>query len=214
MKTILSRLEGFDHVIWDWNGTLLDDAELAVRVKNQVLEECGLPTLTLERYREIFEFPVQNYYARLGFDFTTHPFEKVADRFIQLYGEAARHARLFAGAEELLAAVRARVRQQSILSAASQWHLDEITRHLGVHARFDRVYGIDNHYADSKLGRGRELLEASGIPAARTILIGDTNHDAEVAHELGVASLLIADGHQSYARLSAGHANTLESRFS
>ena len=65
------------HVIWDWNGTLLDDAWLCVDVMNGMLSKRGLPLITLEIYRNIFDFPVRDYYLKLGYDFDNESFEMV-----------------------------------------------------------------------------------------------------------------------------------------
>ena len=67
----------YTHVIWDWNGTLLDDNWLCVEVMNTLLSSRNLPLLTLERYRDIFDFPVKNYYEKLGFNFKKESFEIV-----------------------------------------------------------------------------------------------------------------------------------------
>ncbi len=120
-------------------------------------------------------------------------------------------ARLFPGVGEILKSLKV-TRTQSILSAAAQWHLDEITAHFNIQHHFHYRFGIDNHYAGSKLDRGKELIEVSGIPAADTILIGDTDHDYEVAGELGISCLLVADGHQSPERLKCVSPNVISGR--
>ena len=65
-------------VIWDWNGTLLDDAPVCVAAINDMLRERSLPQLSAERYQEIFCFPVSEYYRKAGFDFSKEPFERLA----------------------------------------------------------------------------------------------------------------------------------------
>ena len=75
------------------------------------------------------------------------------------------------------------------------------------------MFGISDHFATSKLARGRELLLKSDIPPHKTILVGDTDHDLDVGKELGIDVLLIADGHQSFEKLSGIHSNVIESRF-
>ena len=63
-------------IIWDWNGTLLDDVELCINSMNLLLKERNLQALTIDRYREIFTFPVKEYYQKAGFNFKTENFEK------------------------------------------------------------------------------------------------------------------------------------------
>jgi len=211
-QKILSHTENYKHVIWDWNGTLVDDVDMAVEAVNVLLKENNLNTVCNGKYREIFGFPVKNYYLNLGFNYDLVSFEKLCDRFIEEYNlKRATQATLFQGVVPLLTEIK-KSKKQSILSAAAQWHLDEITQHLNVHEFFDFKYGIADHYASSKLQRGRELIEVSNIDPKETIMIGDTDHDFEVASELGIACLLVADGHQTHDRLTRIHDKVIHGR--
>lgn len=73
------------HIIWDWNGTLLDDLWLSIKAINIVLNRYQLPEIHEEKYLEIFTFPVIDYYERLGFDFEKQPFTVVGTEFIEEY---------------------------------------------------------------------------------------------------------------------------------
>lgn len=204
-QKILNLTAAYDHVIWDWNGTLVDDVHLAVEAINVLLVEHDLPPTNISRYREMFGFPIRQYYLDLGFDFARKSFEELCERFVEEYDHRlAPTAQVFSGRRQLLTEIKC-TKTQSILSAAAQWHLEIATQHLGVRHHFHHIYGVADHLGSSKIGRGRELLEATTIEAARTILIGDTCHDLEVAKELGLACVLIADGHQSFARLAERH---------
>ena len=74
---------------------------------------------------------------------------------------------------------------------------------------FDHVYGIDNKLAASKIERGKELLRVAAVPAANTVLIGDTLHDLEVGEILGIDVILLSHGHNCHKRLSAQHEHVL-----
>ena len=65
----------YKHVIWDWNGTLVDDTWLFVDIMNGVLKDRNLQGITLDDYRNVFDFPVQDYYTKLGFNFSEEAFE-------------------------------------------------------------------------------------------------------------------------------------------
>jgi len=58
--------------------------------------------------------------------------------------------------------------------------------------------------------RGHDLLRESGVPATRTLLIGDTDHDLEVGHALGISVLLVTHGHQSAERLKRLHHDVID----
>ncbi len=202
----------FTHVIWDWNGTLLDDRALCVDIMNGLLAPRGLPPIGDEFYQAIIEFPVQLYYERLGFDFTKEPFEAISDQYIAAYQAGWRRLGLQEGTMETLAALRALGIGQSILSASKVAHLHEQVDHFGLMPLMQRVTGVDDHHGRGKAHRAAEHLAALpphggalGIPAQSTVLVGDTLHDAEVARACGIGCILVSFGHYNHVRLqSAG----------
>ena len=60
----------YKNVVWDWNGTLLDDVKISVDTINVMLERKHLGKLTVEEYRSNFGFPEQPDYESIGFDLT------------------------------------------------------------------------------------------------------------------------------------------------
>lgn len=188
-------------MIWDWNGTLLDDVELVVDIMNGLLAPRELPALDVPRYREIFMFPVQDYYERLGFDFEREPFEELAVEFMSGFIARWPEADLRAGARESIDALAARGVGQSLLSAAQSELLHDATTHFGLAEVMSHRVGIGDHHAVSKVEEGR--AHVAELTAERVILIGDTEHDAEVAEEIGVDCVLVEGGHMSRERLLA-----------
>ncbi len=91
----MNKLSNIKTIIWDFNGTLLDDVDICVQCMNVLLAERGLQKLDFQRYREIFTFPVRDYYREAGFDFSEEEFEIPAHQFIELYRDEIRKARLF-----------------------------------------------------------------------------------------------------------------------
>lgn len=208
----LTVLQHYEHIIWDWNGTLLDDLDIALETIEELGELYSVKPPGKEEYKAAFGFPVINYYRDLGFDFDKVSFEEMSEVFIKIYTKRAKKAQLHEGIQQVLESV-SKDRTQSILSAASQSHLDEIVVHHGVSHHFDHVFGLENNYAVSKIDRGQQLIMASGVAPEKTLLVGDTDHDSEVGKALGVDVLLIADGHQSYERLANCHPHVLRSRY-
>ncbi|MBL6988362.1 MAG: HAD hydrolase-like protein [Bacteriovoracaceae bacterium] len=210
---IIDYVKKFEHVIWDWNGTLLDDTQVCIDSIAPLLQEHGLPVPTVKEYRDLFSFPVINYYKQLGFDFNKTPFVDLADLFIAAYSKNAEHAKLFGGTEDILKKISELNISQSILSAASQKHLHEIVDSYNLTDYFENIYGIDDHFAGGKIQRGKDLIRNSNINPEKTIMIGDTDHDLEVGQTLGVSVLLVADGHQSFNRLDSISDLVLKTRF-
>lgn len=205
MQTLISHLKDKHHVIWDWNGTLLSDLEHAVTTVNRLLVEEGLPVTTLEQYKDIFGFPVIEYYEKLGFDTEPKKFLHLCERFNQYFYAGLPTLKLWPGARELLGEIKLSGRTQSLLSASEHDMLLHSVKHFEVERLFDHVFGIFDKTATSKVDRGHALIEHAGLPRAGTVLIGDTDHDLEVGEALGIDVILVEHGHQSAVRLREVH---------
>jgi phosphoglycolate phosphatase len=190
-------------VIWDFNGTIVDDLDLVVRSVNVQLEQRGLPTLTVDRYRDVFGFPVADYYRRIGLVSDVESMTELSAEFFGVYVVGLTACPLHDGVRDALARFKEQGVRQFVLSAMEEQLLRSTVEHLGILGFFDAVYGLAHSEADSKISRGRELLADHAIRADTALLIGDTDHDAEVAETLGTRVILVAQGHQSADRLRA-----------
>lgn len=200
----------FQHIIWDWNGTLLDDTQAGVNTVNAMLAARSLPTLDVSAYRELFGFPVKDFYRTVGFRLEAEDWDAMAREFHARF-LADTTLRLHEQARPTLTTLRQAGIGQSVLSASEQTILDTMLADYGVARFFDNICGVDNLYGQSKLELGHALLRRLGLPQDRVLMIGDSLHDHEVAGALGVRCLLIAQGHQSHARLANSGAPVLRS---
>lgn len=189
------------HIIWDWNGTLLDDVAACVDAINAMIRRRGLAHLARDRYRSIFQFPVKNYYTELGFDLDAEDWDAIAREFHADYDRTSREAGLRRGVEDLLGELHTAGIPMSILSASEAGILENMLRARGIAPIFEHVYGLSNLYAASKLELGHALLETLPVPATEILMIGDTTHDHEVAVAMGCCCWLLAGGHQAPDRL-------------
>lgn len=151
---LYSLLKGKKHIIWDWNGTLLNDVDHAVQVMNTLLFENGLPTLSKDHYRQTFEFPVINYYRSLGFNFEKEFFESLCHKFVVRFMSGFRSLPLFPNIKEVLFKLHCEGYVQSVLSATDQENLEAMVTYFKLDHIFFKVFGIDNKLAASKVDRG------------------------------------------------------------
>ncbi|NJL25543.1 MAG: HAD hydrolase-like protein [Calothrix sp. SM1_5_4] len=211
MNALHAHLENKTHVIWDWNGTLLSDIEHAVKTVNRLLKEENLPLITVGSYKKVFGFPVSKYYETLGFDTTPSAFLALCERFNQyFYEDLITACDLWPGARETLRMVKRSGKTQSLLSASEHGMLLESVRRFQVEDLFDHVFGIHDKTAASKVERGRELMARAGSNPNQTVLVGDTDHDLEVADHLGIDVILVEHGHQCPTRLRAIHSAVIK----
>ena len=147
-------------------------------------------------YHSVFDFPIIDYYRRVGFDFDIEPFEDLAVEFMELYRSNNNgDCKLHPGAEETLKTIKEANILQVLLSASG---IDDLLSQVGafdIITYFDELLGLTDIYAKSKIDIGLDYIKRKRI--TNTVLIGDTKHDFEVAQALGVDCILIPKGHQS-----------------
>jgi phosphoglycolate phosphatase len=170
---------------------------------NGMLSQRNLLLKSLEDYRTIFDFPVRDYYVKLGYDFEKESFMDVGMEFMILYNKRQKESYLHNGVNEVLTLLSAKGYKQYILSAREQNELIIETRKLGVARFFHGVFGLEDHYAHGKIDIGLKMLNDLKLSRRKLLYIGDTCHDAEVARELGIDCILIPNGHNSKNRLEA-----------
>jgi phosphoglycolate phosphatase len=201
MKKIVGIGAGIDTVIWDWNGTVMDDVDVCLSAINEIMRRRRLPAIDMTRYRSVFCFPIESYYRALGFDFARESFHEVGREYHAEYEKRWAECQLQPGVGEVLNFFEKAGVSQFVLSAAESSMLRRWMNHFGLGGFFSDVAGLDNIYAVSKVAAGRELMARAGVEPSRAVMVGDTSHDAEVARELGVKPILVARGHESLERL-------------
>lgn len=211
MLALYKELLNYDHIIFDWNGTLLSDVELVSGLISDTLEKYKLPSLTFEEFRDTFRFPIKEFYTTIGLNLDH--FDEIQHYFHSSYNNQYKNLSLYSGTMEMLEELKVKGKHLSVLSAAHQDHLHEAVDHFGIKPHLNHVYGLPHFGAVGKEVRGEELLTKVSLPKERTIIVGDTLYDAEVAKSLNIDALLVADGHQSYKQLSKADCKILPTRY-
>ena len=198
-------------VIWDFNGTILADVELASGSISELLRRRGLPEISPEEHREAFQFPVSKYYERLGFDLAKEPQTDVSDEFHEVYLAGVRDCALNAGVREALDHFEDAGTPQFVLSAAQEEMVVDWAEALGIQAYFKGIYGLEDRLAATKVQRGQDLIRDFGLRAPETLFVGDTDHDVEVARHLGCHPAAVLQGHQGRERFDDSECEILDS---
>ncbi|HEX2951513.1 MAG TPA: HAD family hydrolase [Armatimonadota bacterium] len=204
-------MKQYRHVIWDWNGTLFDDAWLCVDIMNCLLQKRQLPLLDAAAYEQVFTFPVQDYYTACGFNFVHESYAEVAAEFVSLYDRRRFACALQPAARHVLATLTQRDITQSVLSAYEQSRLEEMIAFTQLGGTFSHIIGLSDYYAASKVELGRNFVRELPCDPADVVFIGDTVHDAETAEAMGVDCLLIPCGHYTKERLLTANAHVVDS---
>ena len=193
------------YILWDWNGTRLDDTEAALATLNEMITVRGGQPIGMEFYRDHFAFPVRPFYDKIGI--VAHDEDEwngIAHEYHEVYGRQPK--KLNPLAVTALEMAKEAGCRQSIVSALRQDLLEADMARNGVAKYFERICGSDNLDGASKLERARVLLRtlSETVPSGtHFILIGDALHDKEVADALGIDCILCAQGSHAAWRLRA-----------
>lgn len=191
------------HIVWDFNGTLLSDAELGVACDNHVFDVLGLPRITLEDYRRHMTMPVRDFYTALGVDLSVYPYETISRLWLDQFNVRAVGVGLVPGALETIKALKEMGFTQSILSASYEKSLLEQCDALGLSRLIDMISGLADESATKKTDIGRRQIERLGIAPEDCVLIGDMVADYELSKALKTHCVLVPWGHNSEDRLRA-----------
>ena len=187
-------------IIWDYNGTIIDDVHLCLEVETFMLKERGMfSNYSVEDYRDLFCFPVIDYYKKLGYTFEKESYEQISVEFNTLYDYGFPRCQLVEGVMEKIQESCQKGYRNVILSACRHDKLEAQTKQLGIASYFDEIMGIDNDLAASKIDLAKRWMNSTDVKPDDCKFIGDSIHDMETALAIGVTDYqLVACGHQSY----------------
>lgn len=191
------------HVIWDWNGTLVNDASLCVEIVNDLLKEYSLNQVDLNYYRNNFKFPVSAYYKKLGLPYEGIEYEKIARKFISQYRELSHKCNLQPFARKTINRIFNLEINQSVLSASKTEDLVNFISNYGLSKYFVSVDGVSNIYACGKFDVADYHFRKLNRNKKEILIVGDTHHDHEIAKKLGIGCMLYSKGHCSCSSLNA-----------
>ncbi len=199
----------YKYIFWDFNGTVIDDVQVALTCVNDMLARRSKPPITIEQYYDYVETPIVGFYRHiltpeeLDFDVISRDY----------HSDYARHGdmlRLADGIYELIHELKDAGVHQYIITATHADEANALLKQFGIRDCFDEVLGAGNLLAESKAGRALELFDSLGINRNEAIFIGDTLHDLETANVLGIDCILVAYGHQGKKLLGSRNAFTVD----
>lgn len=192
----------YKYIIWDWNGTILDDLQINFEVENTLLSRHGRNLIKdLEEYQEKFQFPIIKFYESLDFDLENERFEDIAREYVLEFDERFYELEIFPDAESVIREFKYKGIEQIILSQTEQRWLEKQVRVHDIDYLFTELLGAKDIYVKGKVAIALEWITRNDIDTAQVLMVGDTLHDFEVAENIGCDCILIARGHQSKERL-------------
>ncbi len=204
--------ENTRYILWDWNGTLLDDLQINFEIENALLRKRGIKEMeSIEQYHRIFSFPIIRFYEKMGFDLENERFEDIARDYVYEYEQRFHEAEIFEDAERVIRYFRTAGIENIILSMTeNKWLFSQVAFH-GIDHLFSDILGTGDIYARSKVEIAKKWMAEKGVSGDEVLFVGDTTHDFEVAQSIGCECVLIARGHNSKSALEKTGAEVIGS---
>lgn len=183
------------HLVWDWNGTLLDDLPIVIDAVNRAIAAFGLNPITADDYRDHYTRPVRHFYDRLfGRPVDDEEWLRLNTSFHEAYFELATRVDLAPGARQAIALLEQMGWTQSLLSMSPQDWLEGIVARLRLEDHFLMVDGLSGSTGGLKAVHLEDHLAALGIVGDRAVVVGDTQDDVAAARHVGARAILFHGG--------------------
>jgi phosphoglycolate phosphatase-like HAD superfamily hydrolase len=190
------------HLIWDWNGTVLDDFDVAFLSTNRSFRDAGLAEITTATYRELLQTPIRAFYAAVvGRDLSDEEYDSIESAFRTYYPLYEKQAVLSSGLPDLFRQWHDAGHTQSLLSLLPHDKLVPAVERHGLTSYFALVQGATLPYPDQKAVANH--LAILHVDPADAAMIGDLADDARAAQQAGVSVVPYSGGFGDPAYLAA-----------
>jgi phosphoglycolate phosphatase len=194
----------YDYILWDFNGTILDDVKICLKIINIMMKERKLKPISMESYTDNMCFPIANYYKLVGLPYEGEEFNNLSVMFNDYYLKNwEKHTKLAKGFIKVADFINKVGIKQIIISASKKENLVLQTKILKIDHIFEDMVGQNGINAESKIQYSKKYVDNRKINPKRILYIGDTIHDYEVASNIKCDYLIYTKGHQSKKALKS-----------
>ena len=197
----MSISKQFDLIVWDWDGTLANSTGLIVNAIVQAAAQVGLPTLDPIAASNIIGLGLKESIRALYGDLPTEKAQQLASQYNANYYAGQSAIPLFKGAQELIISLHRRGFKLAVATGKGRQGLDLALEHFGLAKYFHETRTMGECLSKPHPQMLIELMDTLVVRPERTLMIGDTNYDLEMAQNAGVKSVAVTFGAQSRDKL-------------
>lgn len=184
----------FDLLVFDWDGTLMDSAAAIVAAIQAAASDLGIEPPPDERARHVIGLGLGDALRHAVPDLAEADYPRMVERYRHHYLARDHELTLFAGADELIAELAGAGFMLAVATGKSRLGLERALKVSGLGPYFHDSRCADECHSKPHPQMLEELMAAFAIVPERTLMIGDTTHDLQMARNAGVASLAVSYG--------------------
>jgi phosphoglycolate phosphatase len=184
----------FDLIVFDWDGTLFDSTALIVRCIQNACEDVGAPRPSELQAAYVIGLGLADALRHVAPDLPPDRYAELGARYRHHYVASQHALSLFPGTLEMLHALKARAHRLAVATGKGRRGLDDALSHSQLHGLFDSTRTADETTSKPHPRMLAELMDELAVPPRRTLMIGDTTHDLQLARNAGTASVAVSFG--------------------
>ncbi len=195
--------ESFDLIVFDWDGTLMDSAAAIVAAIRAACRDLDLPEPCEERARYVIGLGLGEALRHAVPELSGADYPRMIERYRHHYFAKDQDLALFPGVAGMLERLSRQGRMLAVATGKSRAGLNRALDRSGLRARFHGTRCADECFSKPHPAMLEELMDELGASPRRTLMVGDTTHDLQMAKNAGVSGLAVSFGAHPAAALEA-----------
>jgi phosphoglycolate phosphatase len=184
----------FDLIVFDWDGTLFDSTALIVRCIQDGCRDLGVPVPSDTAAAYVIGLGLQDALRHAVPDLPADRYPELGLRYRHHYFARQHELSMFPGTLEMLQALKARDHWLAVATGKGRRGLDEALAHAQLKDLFDGTRTADETASKPDPRMLHELMQQFGAEPGRTLMIGDTTHDLQLALNAGTPRVAVSYG--------------------
>lgn len=190
----MTRPRQFDLIVFDWDGTLFDSTALITRCIQAACADLGVPVPTSRDASYVIGLGLEDALAMAAPGLAPSRYPELGMRYRHHYFARQHELMLFEGALEMLHALRARHHWLGVATGKARRGLEAALETAQLKGMFDATRTADETASKPNPMMLNELMRTFGVDPERTLMVGDTTHDLQLAVNAGTPSVAVSYG--------------------
>ncbi|HSI38694.1 MAG TPA: HAD-IA family hydrolase [Methylotenera sp.] len=186
----------FDLIVWDWDGTLADSTGMITNAILKAAEQVGLPALTPQAASNIIGLGLRESIEALYGNIPAEKAQALATQYTANYYAGESEIPLFLGAADTIVELSKRGFKLAVATGKGRRGLNMALEHCGLGKYFHGTRTVDECFSKPHPQMLDELMDHLVALPERTLMIGDTSYDLQMAQNAGVSSVGVTYGAQ------------------